>query len=88
MASVTVTCLDVDGNVATAGGELTPPITYLGLRIRHLNLSVQDNGPNDLATGISWIDRERPPDFSPCQTPAPISNEIVQGNFVVIDGTP
>jgi hypothetical protein len=78
----------VDGNIATAGGELTPPITYLGLRIRHLNLTVRDNGSKDLATRISWIDRERPPDFSPCQAPAPISNEVVQGNFVVTDTAP
>jgi len=88
VAKVNVTCLDVDGNVATAGGEFSPPIRYLGLSIRHLNVTVRDNGSDDTATGLAFIDRERPPGFSPCDVTLPPDFDVVQGNYVVTDGTP
>jgi hypothetical protein len=85
-AKADVTCLRVTGSHAVAGGEFSPPIQYLGLTIRHVNLVVQDNGSDDRATGVSFIDRPRPPGFSPCDIAPPPIFEVVQGNYVVKDG--
>jgi hypothetical protein len=86
-AHAEVTCLRVVGERAIAGGEFPEPVRYAGVTIRHISLIVQDNGSKDMATGIAFIDRPRPPGFSPCNFDAPTVFHVVQGNYEIKDGT-
>jgi hypothetical protein len=86
-AKAEVSCLRVVGTRAIAGGEFPEPVRYGGVMIRHVNLIVQDNGSDDMATSLAFIDRPRPPGFSPCDVDAPTISHVVQGNYDVNDGT-
>ena len=82
-----MTRLVVNGNHAVAGATYEEPIDYLGLKIKHVSLIVTDTGNEDTATGFSFIDRPRPPGFSPCNFLGPTIYQVVQGNYVVADGS-
>ena len=82
-----VTCLVVDGNRARVGGEFRELFDYIGFRIRHIEVVVEDLDSDDRSTGLVYIDRPRPPGFSPCDVDLPAVYHVVQGNYVVRDAT-
>jgi hypothetical protein len=90
-AKADVTCMVVHGNHAVVGATFEEPISYVGLMIRSILLVVDDNGSPGQATdrmnSVVFIDRPRPPGFSPCNFDLPTDYPVEQGNFVVKDDT-
>jgi hypothetical protein len=90
-----VTCLiEVDANTAYVGGTITRGFEYLGVKVSHLAIGIDDNGqgndPPDLVAGAIFRDLPRPPDFNPCTVlqPFPPVFVVVRGNYVVGNGPP
>jgi hypothetical protein len=88
-----VTCLiQVDDNTAYVGGRITRGFEYLGLKVSHVALGIDDNGqgkdPPDLVASAIFVDRPRPPDFDPCTVlrPFPPVFVVARGNYVVGNG--
>lgn len=96
-----VTCMVVNGRDARVGGEFREPFLYAGLRVRWWEYVIRDHGSpggggpsddqygddRDEFVGFVFVDRPRPPEFSPCNTTTTLSFRVVQGNFVVKDET-
>jgi hypothetical protein len=89
-AKADVTCMIVTGNHAQVGGTFREQVEYLGLKFRWFELIVDDNGPPgeaaDTMNAVIYIDRPRPPDFSPCNLTFPTDFPVEEGNFTVTDG--
>jgi hypothetical protein len=77
VAVADVTCLVVIGNDAWVGGKLRRSFLYGGQgsfpanTITHFSVRIRDNGPpvngaRDAVHPVVFIDRPRPPTFSPC----------------------
>ena len=67
-----VMCVVVNGNDAIVGGKFRQPFTFIGLvTISHIGIIVRDNGspgqggPDEIHP-VEFIDKVRPPTFSPC----------------------
>jgi hypothetical protein len=88
-AKADVTCMVVSGNHAVVGGIYEEPVSYLGVMIRWIVLVIDDNGSPGQATdrmnSVVFIDRPRPPGFSPCNFDLPTDYAVEQGNFTVKD---
>jgi hypothetical protein len=89
-AKADVTCVVVSGNHAQVGGIFPETISYAGFRIKWFELIVDDNGPPGQATdtmnAVVFLDRPRPPGFSPCNFVFPTDFQVEEGNFTVTDG--
>jgi hypothetical protein len=83
-----VTCMVVTGKRARVGGTFEHPFTYLGFRIVGVEVIIEDNGSpghgTDEATSFVFIDRPRPPGFSPCNFDAE-TLPLDEGNYTVYD---
>jgi hypothetical protein len=90
-AKADVTCMIVTGNHAQVGGMFPEPVVYDNRRFRWFELIVDDNGSpgqgTDTMNSFIFIDRPRPPGFSPCNFVAPTDFQVEQGNFEVKDAT-
>ena len=98
-AQAEVQCLLVSGDTAVVGGRFPEPVIYFGEAWRRLLFVIRDNGPRaagpDQATGFIFIDRERPPGFSPCNSvpppalfPVEALSPVEQGDYTVTDASP
>jgi hypothetical protein len=90
-AKADVTCMIVSGNHAQVGGLFRDaPIAYGGFMLRWIEVIIDDNGPPGQATdrmnAFVFLDRPRPPGFSPCNFLAPTDFAVEQGDFTVNDG--
>jgi hypothetical protein len=97
VGKVDVNCIRVDGNVAIVGGTFREPFEFLGARISHFGIVIHDNGAPGSADGdqpdeihpAEFIDRPRPPTFSPCNLPPNLLALLFPldtGNFGVSPG--
>ena len=88
---VDVTCVVVDGNQTRVGGKFRKPFEFLGDRISHLGIIIQDNGPPgataDEIHPVEFLDKPRPPGFTPCDIPAISLFPLDSGNYVVRPGS-
>jgi hypothetical protein len=90
---VDVTCIVVDGNEARVGGKFREPFMFLGSQISHFGIVIRDNGspgngPPDEIHPVEFIDRPRPPTFSPCNLPPQVVNNLFpldEGNYVLAE---
>jgi hypothetical protein len=84
-----VTCMTVTGNLAHVGGTFEHPFQYGQFQIRWWEVIIQDNGPPgqaaDAVNSFAFIDRPRPPGFSPCNFDAPPDFPVGEGNYDVYD---
>lgn len=89
-AKADVTCMIVNGNHAQVGGMFREPVGYAGFTLRWIEVIIEDNGPPGQATdtmnAFVFLDRPRPPGFSPCNFIAPTDFPVDQGNYTVKDG--
>jgi len=89
-AMADVTCMVVSGNHAQVGGMFPETITYTGFRLKWIEVIIDDNGSPGQATdtmnAFVFLDRPRPPGFSPCNFTAPTDFQVEEGNFTVTDG--
>lgn len=89
-AMADVTCMTVSGNHAQVGAMFREPIGYAGFTLRWIEVIIDDNGPPGQATdtmnSFVFIDRPRPPGFSPCNFVAPTDFPVAEGNYTVNDG--
>ena len=89
-AKADVECMVVSGNHARVGGVFEPAIQYAGFRIRHWEVIIDDNGSPgqapDAANAFAFLDRPRPPGFSPCNFEAP-TVPVEEGNYNVNDAS-
>jgi hypothetical protein len=89
--TVDVTCIADDGNEARVGGKFRQPFMFLGSQISHFGIVIQDNGsPGNGALDeihpVEFLDRPRPPTFSPCNLPPQVVNNLFpldSGNYVL-----
>jgi hypothetical protein len=88
---VDVTCIVVDGNQTRVGGKFRKPFEFLGDRISHLGIIIQDNGPPgatpDGIHPVEFLDKPRPPGFTPCDIPSLSLFPLDSGNYVVRPGS-
>ena len=96
VAVADVTCLVVIGIDAWVGGKLRQTIVYGGQgsfpanTITHFSVRIRDNGPpsngvRDAVHPVVFLQRDRPPTFSPCNI-GDFNNQLFpvsNGNFVV-----
>jgi hypothetical protein len=96
VAIADVTCLVVIGNDAWVGGKLRDILVYGGqgsfpeLTIAHFSVRIRDNGPpvngvRDAVHPVVFLDRPRPPTFTPCEI-GDFNNvlfPVSHGDFVV-----
>jgi hypothetical protein len=89
-AKADVTCMIVSGNHAQVGGMFREPVGYAGFTLRWIEVIIDDGGPpgqgTDTMNAFVFIDRPRPPGFSPCNFIAPTDFEVAEGNYTVTDG--
>jgi hypothetical protein len=89
-ATADVTCMIVAGSHAQVGGMFREPVGYDGFTLRWIEVIVDDNGSPgqaaDTMNSFVFIDRPRPPGFSPCNFLAPTDFPVEQGNYTVTDG--
>jgi hypothetical protein len=85
---VDVTCIVVNGNDAVVGGTFREPFTFLGSRISQFGIMIHDNGspgaglPDEIHP-VEFVDRPRPPSFSPCNLHLPTEFPLDSGNYVL-----
>jgi hypothetical protein len=87
---VDVSCIVVDGNQARVGGKFREPFDFLGSRISHFGIIIMDNGPPGVSPDeihpVEFLDRTRPPEFTPCNMPPLSLFALDSGNYVVRPG--
>jgi hypothetical protein len=87
---VDVTCVVVDGNQTRVGGKFRQPFEFPGSQISHLGIIIRDNGPpgtsRDEIHPVEFIDKSRPPGFTPCDIPPLSMFPLDSGNYVVRPG--
>jgi hypothetical protein len=93
VAKVDVTCIVVSGNDAWVGGTVREPFNYVSrlgdppARITHFGIQLRDNGPPgqgvpDAVHPVVFVDRVRPPTFTPCNIDQPLL-PVNAGNLVL-----
>jgi hypothetical protein len=84
---VDVTCIVVDGDQTRVGGKFREPFEFLGSRISHFGIIIWDHGPPgaspDEVHPVEFLDKPRPPAFTPCNIPPLASFPLDSGNYVV-----
>jgi len=94
-AVVDVTCILVDGSEARVGGTFQQSFSFLGSQISHFGVVVRDNGspgdggPDEIHP-VEFIDKPRPPTFSPCNLPPQVVNNLFpidRGNYVLTEAS-
>ena len=87
---VDVTCIVVDGNQAKVGGKFRKPFEFLGSQISHFGIIIQDDGPPgagpDEIHPVEFLDKPRPPGFTPCNLPPLSLFPLDSGDYVVRPG--
>ena len=97
VAKVDVTCIVVSGNEAWVGGTVREPFDYVSRlgdpasRITHFGIQLRDNGSPgqgvpDAVHPVVFVDRVRPPTFTPCNIAQPLL-PVSSGNLVVNAGS-
>ena len=97
VAKIDVTCLVVTGSDAWVGGVVREPFNYVArtgdpaVRITHFSIELRDNGAPGQGTAdgvhpVVFVDRVRPPTFTPCNINQPLF-PVSSGNFVVREGS-
>jgi hypothetical protein len=97
VAKVDVTCIVVSGNDAWVGGTVREPFNYISRlgdpasRITHFGIQLRDNGPPgqgvpDAVHPVVFVDRVRPPTFTPCNIAQPLL-PVSAGNLVLNVGS-
>jgi len=93
VAKVDVTCIVVSGNEAWVGGTVREPFNYVSrlgdppARITHFGIQLRDGGPPgqgvpDAVHPVVFVDRVRPPTFTPCNIDQPLL-PVSAGNLVL-----
>ena len=96
VATVDVTCLVVIGSDAWVGGKFREPFVYgdqsgfPASTLTHLGVQLRDNGSPGLGIPdgvhpVVFLDKPRPPTFSPCNLDQPLF-PVDQGNLIVHAG--
>jgi hypothetical protein len=97
IAKVDVTCIVVSGDEAWVGGKVREPFGYVArlgdppARITYFGIQLRDNGPPghgvpDAVHPVVFVDRVRPPTFTPCNITQPLV-PVSTGNLVVTAGS-
>jgi hypothetical protein len=87
---VDVSCIVVDGHQTRVGGKFRQPFEFLGSRISHFGIIIRDNGapgasPDEIHP-VEFLDKTRPPGFTPCDLPPFSLFPLDSGNYVVTPG--
>jgi hypothetical protein len=89
-AKADVTCMVVSGNHAQVGAMYPESIGYAGFHLKWIEVIIDDNGSpgqaDDTMNVFVFLDRPRPPGFSPCNFTASTDFQVEEGNFTVTDG--
>ena len=96
VAKIDVTCLVVTGNDAIVGGTVRQPFNYVSSagqppsRITFFGIQLRDDGPPgagtpDVVHPVVFVDRTRPPTFTPCNISQPLL-PVTSGNLTVATG--
>jgi hypothetical protein len=81
-----VTCMIVAGSHAQVGGIFSEPVGYGDFTLKWIEVIIDDNGSTDTLNAFVFLDRPRPPGFSPCNFLAPTDFAVDPGNYTVSDG--
>jgi hypothetical protein len=81
-----VTCMIVAGSHAQVGGVFREPVGYGDFTLKWIEVIIDDNGSSDTMNAFVFLDRPRPPGFSPCNFLAPTDFAVDPGNYTVSDG--
>jgi hypothetical protein len=90
-AKADVICMIASGNHVQVGGLFREaPVAYGDFTLRWIEVIIDDNGSpgqgTDTMNSFVFLDRPRPPGFSPCNFLAPTDFAVDPGNYTVTDG--